>query len=101
MCQDLPKNKAVQILIDTVAEVTKLQGKELADLVSKKCTEMGDMPPEQRNFSNSMSQMFAEESFFSQNDISNVQPAPDGMSKNESSQRERFTEGEKLLVLQG
>ena len=55
ICHDLPKDKAVQLLLDQVQEVTGLNGKELADHVSKKFTDMGSMPPDQRNFSNSMS----------------------------------------------
>ena len=46
--------------------------------------DLADRPPEQRSFSNSMSQMFD----------GNDAPA-DGSS------RERFTENEKLLLLQG
>ena len=57
---------------------------------------MGDKPQEQRNFSQSMSEMFkeGESGFFSQ---TSVNLPPDSSSQ----QRERFTEGEKLLVLQG
>ena len=81
---ELPKDKAIEILLDQVMDLSGMSGQPLADQISKKIMDLADRPPEQRSFSNSMSQMFD----------GNDAPA-DGSS------RERFTENEKLLLLQG
>lgn len=57
MAGELPKDKAVELLLDRVMHLTGMSGQPLADKISQKIIELADQPPEQRSFSNSMSQM--------------------------------------------
>lgn len=95
VCSKMPKDKAITLLLDQIIDLSDLKGKELAEHIAQQIATVSKLPPEQRNFSESMSEMFKNDSSL----VSSHVGVPD-LNKT-ASQRERGGDGQMLQVLQG